>query len=87
MTPSQAGLAQAILEHTKTIPVVALSAGQLQALPEVGSRARPRQLTGMQIYSPETMGKRLQLLQSGSGLRRVAVCAAFRSTDRDRPVP
>jgi putative ABC transport system substrate-binding protein len=72
---ASAGLAQAILEHTKTIPVVALSAGQLQALPEVGSLARPvGNLTGMQIYSPETMGKRLQLLQEVvPGLRRVAV--------------
>src|SRR2546430_9087410 len=70
-----AALAEIVLEHTKTIPVVALNAGQLQALPSVRSLAKPGgNLTGMQIFSPETMGKRLQLLQEVvPGLRRVAV--------------
>jgi len=70
-----AGLAEKILEHTTTIPVVALAAGQLEAEKAVQSLARPGgNLTGMQLYSPETMGKRLQLLQEVvPALRRVAV--------------
>jgi putative ABC transport system substrate-binding protein len=70
-----AGLARTVLEHTKTIPVVALHAGELQAEPSVRSLAKPGgNLTGMQIFSPETMGKRLQLLQEVvPRLRRVAV--------------
>jgi putative ABC transport system substrate-binding protein len=70
-----AGLTQIVLEHTKTIPVVALGAGELQAEPSVRSLAKPGgTLTGMQVFSPETMGKRLQLLQEiVPGLRRVAV--------------
>ncbi len=70
-----AGLAEIVVEQTTTIPVVALSAGQLQAEPSVRSLARPGgNLTGMQIFSPETTGKRLQLLaELVPGLRRVAV--------------
>jgi putative tryptophan/tyrosine transport system substrate-binding protein len=69
------GLAQFLLEHTSTIPIVALNAGELQAEPNVRSLARPGgNLTGMQVFSPEIMGKRLQLLQEVvPGLRRVAV--------------
>jgi len=72
---ASAGLAEIVLEHTNTIPVVALAAGALQQEPSVRSLARPGgNLTGMQIFSPETMGKRLQLLQEVvPGLRRVAV--------------
>ena len=70
-----AGLARVVLEHTKTIPVVALNAGELQAEPSVRSLAKPGgNLTGMQVFSPETMGKRLQLLQEVvPGLHRVVV--------------
>jgi putative tryptophan/tyrosine transport system substrate-binding protein len=70
-----AGLANIVLEHTKTIPVVALNAGTLEGESSVRSLARPGgNLTGMQTHSPETMGKRLQLLQEVvPGLRRVAV--------------
>jgi ABC-type uncharacterized transport system substrate-binding protein len=69
------GLAQILLERTRTIPIVALSAGVLEAEPSVRSLARPGgNLTGMQVFSPETMGKRLQLLlEVVPGLRRVAV--------------
>ena len=72
---ASAGLAEIVLEHTRTIPVVALSAGQLQAEPSVRSLAKPGgNLTGMQIFAPESHGKRLQLLQEAvPGLRRVAV--------------
>jgi putative ABC transport system substrate-binding protein len=70
-----AGLARAVLEHTATIPVVALAAGQLEADSSVQSLAKPGgNLTGMQIFSNETMGKRLQLLQEViPHLRRAAV--------------
>jgi len=73
-TPS-AGLAELLVHETRTIPIVALSAGQLQAEETVKSLARPGgNLTGMQIHSPETIGKRLQLLREMMPeLRRVAV--------------
>jgi len=72
---ASAGLAETILQHTRTIPVVAMQAGQLEAEPSVNSLARPGgNLTGMQIHSAELIGKRLQLLQQVvPGLRRVAV--------------
>jgi putative ABC transport system substrate-binding protein len=63
------------MAHTKTIPIVALFAGSLEATPGVLSLARPGgNLTGMQLFMPDTIGKRLQLLQEiVPGLRRVAV--------------
>jgi putative ABC transport system substrate-binding protein len=70
-----AGVAEVLLQHTTTIPIVALAAGALEQFPEVRSLAKPGgNLTGMQLHSPESMGKRLQLLQEVvPGLRRVAV--------------
>lgn len=70
-----AGIAEIVLQRTKAIPVVALAAGVLEQFPEVRTLAKPGgNLTGMQLYSPESMGKRLQLLQEVvPGLRRVAV--------------
>jgi putative ABC transport system substrate-binding protein len=70
-----AGIAEVVLKYTKTIPVVALNAGQLQAEPSVESLAKPGgNLTGMQLHSPELIGKRIQLLQEiVPGLRRVAI--------------
>ena len=70
-----AGVAEIVLKYTSTIPIVALAAGQLEAEESVKSLAKPGgNLTGMQLYSPEMMGKRLQLLQEVvPGLRRVAV--------------
>jgi len=72
---ASAGLAEVVLTHTRTIPVVALSAGQLEAEPSVRSLAKPGgNLTGMQLHSPELIGKRLQLLREVvPDLRRVAV--------------
>jgi putative ABC transport system substrate-binding protein len=72
---SSAGIAEVVLKYTTTIPVVALSAGQLQAEPSVKSLAKPGgNLTGMQLHSPELISKRLQLLQEVvPGLRRVAI--------------
>jgi ABC-type uncharacterized transport system substrate-binding protein len=69
------GIARAVLEHTRTVPVVALQAGELEAEPNVRSLAKPGgNLTGMQLHSPELIGKRLQLLgEVVPGLRRVAV--------------
>jgi putative tryptophan/tyrosine transport system substrate-binding protein len=70
-----AGLAEKVLEHTESVPVVALSAGQLEAVHGVQSIRRPGgNLTGMQVHSPELIGKRLQLLKEiVPGLQRVAV--------------
>lgn len=70
-----AGIAEVVLAHTTTIPVVALQAGQLEAEPSVSSLAKPGgNLTGIQIHSAETIGKRLQLLREAvPGLQRVAV--------------
>jgi putative tryptophan/tyrosine transport system substrate-binding protein len=70
-----AGLAEVVVQQSGTMPVVALGAGQLQAEPNVRSLAKPGgNLTGMQIFSPETIGKRLQLLaEFVPGLRRVVV--------------
>jgi putative ABC transport system substrate-binding protein len=70
-----AGIAEVVLEHTKTVPIVALQAGQLEAEPSVRSLAKPGgNLTGMQMHSPELIGKRLQLLREVvPDLRRVAV--------------
>jgi putative ABC transport system substrate-binding protein len=71
---ASAGLAEVVLRYTSTIPVVALQAGQLEAEPRVRSLAKPGgNLTGMQLHSPELIGKRLQLLaEVVPGLRRVA---------------
>ncbi len=68
-----AGIAEVVLGATKTIPIVALGAGQLQA--EVKSLRRPGgNLTGMQINPPAVIGKRLQLLKEViPKLQRVAV--------------
>jgi len=72
---ASAGLAEVVMQHTTTIPVVALQAGQLEAEPRVHSLAKPGgNLTGMQLHSPELIGKRLQLLHDVvPGLKRVAV--------------
>jgi putative ABC transport system substrate-binding protein len=69
------GIADVLLRYTRTIPVVTLAAGSVQARPEVKSLARPGgNLTGMQLFSPELIGKHLQLLQEVvPGLRCVAV--------------
>ena len=70
-----AGNAAFLLQQTKTIPIVVLTAGLLTVDEGVASMAKPGgNVTGMQIYSPELMAKRLQLLKElVPGLRRVAV--------------
>jgi putative ABC transport system substrate-binding protein len=69
------GIADVVLRYTKTVPVVALAAGSMQAREEVKSLAKPGgNLTGMQLFPPELIGKYPQLLQEVvPGLRRVAV--------------
>jgi len=59
-----AGNAEQILKATTTVPIIVLSSGELGSSGLVASLSRPGgNLTGMQIYSPELMGKRLQLLK------------------------
>ena len=70
-----AGHAAIVQGLTKTLPIVTLSAGELVAFGIVASLAKPGgNVTGMQVYAPELMGKRLQILQEVvPSLRRIAV--------------
>ena len=70
-----AGHAAIIQGLTKTLPIITLSAGDLVSFKLVATLAKPGgNLTGMQVYAPELMGKRLQILQEAvPGLRRIAV--------------
>jgi len=69
------GWAEQVRKETTTIPIVLLSAGELGSSGLVASLTHPGgNITGMQIYSPELMGKRLQLLKSAiPQLSRVVV--------------
>lgn len=59
-----AGLASIAHEATKAIPIVVLSAGVLEGTGLVASLARPGgNVTGMQVASPEMMGKRVEILR------------------------
>jgi putative ABC transport system substrate-binding protein len=59
-----AGFAEQVQRATRIIPIVVLAAGELGSSGLVASLTRPGgNVTGMQIYSPELMGKRLQLLK------------------------
>ena len=64
---------------TRTIPIVTLSAGDLVASGIVPSLRRPGgNITGMQSYTPEIMGKRLQMLRElDPALSRVAVLRRY----------
>src|SRR5262245_43711353 len=56
--------AAAIQQVTRTIPIVTLAAGDLVGSGIVPSLTRPGgNITGMQSYTPEIMGKRLQMLR------------------------
>ena len=56
--------AAAIQQVTQTIPIVTLAAGDLVGSGIVASLSRPGgNITGMQSYAPEIMGKRLQMLR------------------------
>jgi putative ABC transport system substrate-binding protein len=71
--------AAAIQQVTRTVPIVTLSAGDLVASGIVPSLTRPGgNITGMQSYAPEIMGKRLQMLRElNPALSRVAVLRRF----------
>jgi putative ABC transport system substrate-binding protein len=59
-----AGLAAIAQKATLTIPIVVTSAGELGGSGLVASLSRPGgNVTGMQLFSPELMGKRLQILR------------------------
>jgi putative ABC transport system substrate-binding protein len=59
-----AGNAEQILKVTRTTPVIVLASGELGSSGLVASLRRPGgNLTGMQMYSPELMGKRLQVVK------------------------
>src|SRR5215813_15433250 len=70
-----AGHGSIVQEFTKTLPIVTLSAGELASSGLVASLVKPGgNLTGMQLYSTESMGKRLQILkETVPGVRRLAV--------------
>ena len=72
--------AAAIQQVTRTIPIVTLAAGDLVASGIVPNLSHPGgNITGMQSYAPEIMGKRLQMLRElDSTLARVAVLRRFR---------
>src|SRR5262245_46686073 len=72
--------AAAIQQVTRTIPIVTLSAGDLVGSGIVPSLTHPGgNITGMQSYTPEIMGKRLQMLRElDPSLSRVAVLRRHR---------
>jgi len=72
--------AAAIQQVTRTVPIVTLAAGDLVASGIVPSLTHPGgNITGMQSYAPEIMGKRLQMLRElNPTLSRVAVLRRFR---------
>ena len=71
--------AVAIQQVTRTVPIVTLSAGDLVGSGIVPSLTHPGgNITGMQSYAPEIMGKRLQMLRElNPALARVAVLRRF----------
>jgi len=71
--------AAAIQQVTRTIPIVTLSAGDLVGSGIVPSLTHPGgNITGMQSYTPEIMGKRLQMLRElDPALSRVAVLRRY----------
>lgn len=79
-----AGHALIVQKLTKTLPIVTLAAGELVRFELAATLAKPGgNVTGMQIYSPELMGKRLQILKEAvPSIRRIAV---LRSPSRWEP--
>ena len=72
---NSAGHASIVQGVTKTLPIVTLTSGDLRSSGIVASLTKPGgNVTGMQLFSPELMGKRLQILQEAiPSLRRIAV--------------
>ncbi len=71
-----AGVAAIVRRATTTIPIVVLSAGDLEGSGLVASLARPGgNVTGMQLFSVELIGKRLELLRGAlpTTLARVGI--------------
>jgi putative ABC transport system substrate-binding protein len=71
-----AGVATIVRRATTTIPIVVLAAGVLEGTGLVASLTKPGgNVTGMQIFSPELIGKRLELLRAAlpTTLARVGV--------------
>ena len=68
-----------VQQVTRTIPIVTLAAGDLVGSGIVPSLTRPGgNITGMQGYEPEIMGKRLQMMQElNPSLSRVAVLRRY----------
>jgi ABC transporter substrate binding protein len=61
---TSAGLTAIAREVTKTIPIVAASAGELEGTGLIASIQKPDgNVTGIQILSPELMSKRIDLLK------------------------
>ena len=59
-----AGLAAIVRRTTTTIPVVVMSAGELEGTGLIASLAKPGgNITGTQLFSRELIGKRLELLR------------------------
>jgi putative ABC transport system substrate-binding protein len=71
--------AAAIQQVTRTVPIVTLAAGDLVGSGIVPSIKHPGgNITGMQSYAPEIMGKRLQMLRElNPSLTRVVVLRRF----------
>jgi putative ABC transport system substrate-binding protein len=71
--------AAAIQQVTRTVPIVTLAAGDLVGSGIVPSINHPGgNITGMQSYAPEIMGKRLQMLRElNPSLTRVVVLRRF----------
>jgi ABC-type uncharacterized transport system substrate-binding protein len=71
--------AAAIQQVTRTVPIVTLAAGDLVGSGIVPNIKHPGgNITGMQSYAPEIMGKRLQMLRElNPGLTRVVVLRRF----------
>jgi ABC-type uncharacterized transport system substrate-binding protein len=75
-----AGVATIVRRATTTIPIVVLAAGVLEGSGLVASLTKPGgNVTGTQIFSPELIGKRLQLLRAAlpTTLARVGVLSEF----------
>lgn len=62
---SSAGMAALVQAQTKTVPIVAIRAGDLEGSGLIQSQKRPGgNVTGIEILSPSLMAKRFQILKS-----------------------
>ena len=79
-----AGHASLVQKLTNTLPIVTLAAGELVSTGRVATLGKPGgNLTGMQVFSPELMGKRLQIFKAlYTGICKGARIHAARHTRR-----